>query len=53
MGAYWKTKHAPTDAHVRMVELLAEAAAVALTSEYVSVRVSEAITARPIVRQRG
>ena len=42
IGAYWKTTWAPTDAHVQIVELLAEAAAIGLASDYVSARVREA-----------
>lgn len=47
IGAYWRTERAPTAAHVQTVELLAEAAAVGLASEYVSARVAEAIAAHP------
>jgi GAF domain-containing protein len=42
IGAYWKTTCAPTEAHVQIVELLAEAAAIGLASNYVSARVIEA-----------
>ena len=49
IGAYWRTASAPTAAHVKAVELLAEAAGVGLASEYVSARVKQAIEAHPVV----
>jgi GAF domain-containing protein len=47
LGAYWSTEHAPTQQHVQVAELLAEAAAIGLSSEYLSGRVRDAIAACP------
>ena len=47
IGAYWQVEHAPTTAHVQLVELLAEAAAIGLSSEMLSARVREAIASQP------
>ena len=47
IGAYWRTTGAATAAAVQSIELLAEAAAVGLASEYVSARVKEAIASHP------
>ena len=43
IGAYWKTLHAPTADHVRVVEVLAEAAAISLSSEQLWTRAQEEI----------
>jgi hypothetical protein len=43
IGAYWSTLHAPTESHVQLVELLAEAAAVRLSSEQLWARVKDEI----------
>jgi hypothetical protein len=53
VGAYWKETAAPRNAHVRLGELLAEAAAIGLTSDYVSAGVRDAIEARPVVPQNA
>ena len=45
IGAYWKTQCAPTSSHVQLIELLAEAAAVRLTSEQLWPRAKDAIDA--------
>jgi GAF domain-containing protein len=45
IGAYWKVECAPTASHVQLIELLAEAVAVRLTSEQVWARVKDAIAA--------
>ena len=45
IGAYWSTLHAPTESHVQLVELLAEAAAVRLGSEQLWARVKDEIAA--------
>lgn len=43
IGVYWRTACAPTSAHVQLTELLAEAAAVRLTSEQLWARAKAAI----------
>ena len=53
IGAYWKETAAPTPSHVRLVELLAEAAAIGLASDYLSARVKDAVEARPPIAQRS
>jgi GAF domain-containing protein len=46
IGVYWRTQCAPTLAHVQLIELLAEAAAVRLTSDQVWARAKDEIAAR-------
>jgi GAF domain-containing protein len=43
IGAYWRVECAPTASHVQLIELLAEAVAVRLTSEQVWARVKESL----------
>ena len=45
IGAYWSAVYAPTESHVQLVELLAEAAAVRLASEQLWARVKDEIAA--------
>lgn len=48
IGAYWKLECAPTLSHVQLIELLAEAVAIRLTSEQVWTRVKDAIAAHSV-----
>jgi GAF domain-containing protein len=45
IGAYWSVECAPTHSHVQLIELLAEAAAVRLTSDQLWPRAKDAMTA--------
>jgi GAF domain-containing protein len=44
IGAYWQVECAPTSAHVQLIELLAEAVAVRLTSDQLWPRAQDAVS---------